>query len=894
MANRYWIGNSGNWTDTSHWSTTSGGSGGASVPTSADDVIFNASSLTANSIVTLTTNSSAAKSFNCSAINFNLSIYKDISLSSATINMYGDFLTSKLYTNTNIFINFTTGVTANFSQPESTGTGSPPSTNYSLYAVSVSGATVNFQSKFFIFNLSMSSGTLNTNGYDGSASFVLGTGGGASTASLGASVISNANSFSVGSGVTFNAGTSSIISSGFFTGNGKTFYDVRFLTGATRNVFGGNFYHNIVIDANTVVLFESGLTQTISNIFTVGTGSSILTNGGGSNQHFISKPSGTVSVTGVTIKGSRAIGGASFFADNTSTDGGFNTGWVFAPPVPVADFSATPVSGDNDLIVTFTDLSTNGPTSWAWTFGDATTSTLQNPVKTYMTPGTYNVSLTATNGAGSNSITKTGYITVTLKQYFINLAQIEYGFGDTNFISETAVMALSSGAYGGGKGTVLTEYQILPQKDYEVRIFDHNNNFIAVLKDDNTEFSYTQAINQNASELVLKVSRSPDNRVVTYSPLLDASSNPITDENGSVITVQTTTANAVGPGTDIDLNYNVQVVAFYGGYEALLDEFSSPITDENNEIILVQTGAPNGKVVYSGYIADYELSYGKTVGVNATVVPHATEMSHYIFDTSGGNTTISYGSTVDPIQMARDAMDRYIAQGGKVTYTNLSMPLSGETAPYDFVLQTIREVQDKVVELLPTGYYQYVDPGENIQYQLKKALSAHHTFYYEQHIGEMNLRKTITQLVNQVYFVGQENSGTGIKLFKYYEDTASQASYRPGLERLSDSRVSLVTSAQILSQNRINEFKEPRYRTTLSINDTVYDIETIRLGQMVALKNFGSFVDSLLLQIVNIKKEKHVITLDLDITVPGETKRLEEIKRNLLSQEVENIPIAPT
>jgi len=41
MANRYWIaGSAGNWNDTANWSTTSGGSGGASVPGASDDVIF--------------------------------------------------------------------------------------------------------------------------------------------------------------------------------------------------------------------------------------------------------------------------------------------------------------------------------------------------------------------------------------------------------------------------------------------------------------------------------------------------------------------------------------------------------------------------------------------------------------------------------------------------------------------------------------------------------------------------------------------------------------------------------------------------------------------------------------------------------------------------------------
>jgi serine protease len=80
---------------------------------------------------------------------------------------------------------------------------------------------------------------------------------------------------------------------------------------------------------------------------------------------------------------------------------------------PVAAFSGTPLSGTYPLTVTFTDASTNSPTSWAWTFGDGGTSTLQNPSHQYTAAGTYTVSLTATNAYGSNTLTKTGYITVT-------------------------------------------------------------------------------------------------------------------------------------------------------------------------------------------------------------------------------------------------------------------------------------------------------------------------------------------------------------------------------------------------------------------------------------------------------------------------------------------------
>ena len=82
------------------------------------------------------------------------------------------------------------------------------------------------------------------------------------------------------------------------------------------------------------------------------------------------------------------------------------------PVEPGADFTGTPISGTAPLTVTFTDASTNDPTAWSWSFGDGTSSTARNPVKTYADPGTYTVTLTASNVAGSDSKTRTSYIQV--------------------------------------------------------------------------------------------------------------------------------------------------------------------------------------------------------------------------------------------------------------------------------------------------------------------------------------------------------------------------------------------------------------------------------------------------------------------------------------------------
>lgn len=81
---------------------------------------------------------------------------------------------------------------------------------------------------------------------------------------------------------------------------------------------------------------------------------------------------------------------------------------------PVADFTVDIKTGNAPLQVKFFDLSANQPSSWAWTFegGTPASSTEQNPVISYNTPGTFKVSLAATNNQGSNTNTRNGYIII--------------------------------------------------------------------------------------------------------------------------------------------------------------------------------------------------------------------------------------------------------------------------------------------------------------------------------------------------------------------------------------------------------------------------------------------------------------------------------------------------
>jgi PKD repeat protein len=85
--------------------------------------------------------------------------------------------------------------------------------------------------------------------------------------------------------------------------------------------------------------------------------------------------------------------------------------WGMMPSPPVANFAADKTSGDAPLTVRFTDQSTSAIDTWSWTFGDGGQSTAASPSHTYAAPGTYTVSLTVTGPGGSDTRTRTDYIT---------------------------------------------------------------------------------------------------------------------------------------------------------------------------------------------------------------------------------------------------------------------------------------------------------------------------------------------------------------------------------------------------------------------------------------------------------------------------------------------------
>lgn len=95
-SNLYWIGGSGNWNDPMHWSASSGGTGGACVPTAGDNVFFDANS--GNSItVTINVEKAFCRSMTWTMVSGNPAL---IGTSNQSIHIFGSLaFTSNLRQN---------------------------------------------------------------------------------------------------------------------------------------------------------------------------------------------------------------------------------------------------------------------------------------------------------------------------------------------------------------------------------------------------------------------------------------------------------------------------------------------------------------------------------------------------------------------------------------------------------------------------------------------------------------------------------------------------------------------------------------------------------------------------------------------------------------------------
>lgn len=354
MADRYWVLGTGTWdaTSTTNWSATSGGLGGASVPTASDNVFFDANSnvLATAFTVTMANSPRVCNDFTASGLD------GVMTLAGTSI---GLTVSGSLFWPTTNFTRTNSG-TNTFN---ATTTGKTITTNGISVGVTVVfngiGGGWSLGSAFSCAILTLTNGTLDLAGYTTTQSvrFTTATGTKNLTFNAGTILITGASTTAFNNAQPTNftttagtgTGTISMTAATFktFVGGGSTFNCTLNQGGAgALTITGSNTFSDIT---NTVqpasILFTAGTTNTFTNFNLSGTAGNLITIGSPTfASHTLSKASGTVSSDYLSISRSTATGGASWYAGVNSTNGGNNSGWVFTAP-PSAAYSITANAG---------------------------------------------------------------------------------------------------------------------------------------------------------------------------------------------------------------------------------------------------------------------------------------------------------------------------------------------------------------------------------------------------------------------------------------------------------------------------------------------------------------------------------------------------------------------
>lgn len=311
MADRYWVGGTGNWNDTARWSTSSGGSSGASVPTSADNVFFDDASAAGIFTVTINTASAVCGAFNASGIT---NAARKMTLTGTT--SVGLLSVNGSWTNpATSFFGWTTwtGAIVTFA---ATGT---ITTNAVSFAAAVtingSGITSTLGGAFTTtLTITLTNGSLNTSGSNFSltaTNITITANSNTRTLTLNASAVALSATTpytdSSTGGYTLTAGTSTITCSAAsptFAGGGKTFYNVTFSSASAGaiGIAGANTFNNLTFNsksAPSLLQISLSADQTVSGALTFGT-----TNSANGRMFVFSNTIGTTRT--ITLNGSLA------------------------------------------------------------------------------------------------------------------------------------------------------------------------------------------------------------------------------------------------------------------------------------------------------------------------------------------------------------------------------------------------------------------------------------------------------------------------------------------------------------------------------------------------------------------------------------------------------------
>ena len=460
--NIYWVGGSGNWGDQSHWSTTSGGPGGTCMPTSYDNVFFDANSFSDTAqVVVINQNSVSCLNMDWTGAKFTPTLAGPYN---NALHIYGS-----LVLNPNMHMNFM-GLTT--FDADTTGNTITSYGQTFMNAVSFQGfgGSWSINDDFSASNMILTRGTFYTNNHVLNVGHFDAYNSNPRAIYLGSSVVNCSDVWSMSSSnMIFDAGTSTInMRSGLpqlKTFGLTRFYDVNFTSyNVTINLHlpqilwtGTNFFHNVTFNGNAYItgnnvfndltftpgktyILQAGTTQKINGNFnSMGKGGFPIRiqSDIADSAATINKAIGVVCLDFLRISDNIATGGARFFAGINSENIRGNGGWIFsttAAPIHMPDYNRC----NNELV--FVKGPDSGFVHYSWAPAYNINHTDSASVTIWPDHDT-SYTLTAINNDGCQTID-------TINVHVFNTPPVHLG-NDTSFCANSQLLLDAGNGYTG-------------------------------------------------------------------------------------------------------------------------------------------------------------------------------------------------------------------------------------------------------------------------------------------------------------------------------------------------------------------------------------------------------------------------------------------------------------
>jgi hypothetical protein len=389
---------------------------------------------------------------------------------------------------------------------------------------------------------------------------------------------------------------------------------------------------------------------------------------------------------------------------------------------------------------------------------------------------------------------------------------------------------------------------------------------------------------------------------------------PATSFIASKIAIWASAGGSVSSASSVTLTLKLYSGVPNGSY-TLLDSASATITNQYPTLQEVEFIFSGGNTLTSGgnyFIAVFSNTYA-AIGVSnpppdnytsgTVIVAYSSttfsgpssggqDMYFKIYSSTAVVTTAVFTS-YDPAQMIKDAVTDYLSRGGSISYSGSSIDMTSESVSYTFISATVYEVIKKALELSPSDWYFYVDVGSDVLYFKERATTAKYTIIKGRHLNNIKIAATIENVKNTDYFTGGLVSGSN--LYTKYIDATSVANYGQKLSRESDNRVTTTATADILGNAFIAKNKDEQYHTEVTIIDGLgIDTTSVKLGDMIGFSGFGTFVDKLLLQVVQLTYNAQGVQLTLGTPTKKLTTAVEEAIRDINLLETVANPSSPS